>query len=152
MSKSFLKPIAVAVMLAVAPLSISNVQAAAVKVGSYVGIWSAKTSYAAGDLITLNDKTFLSLVAKNKNKNPNSNPKAWQVLGGVGATGLQGPIGAQGIQGLKGDAGLAGASGAGAGVLKVFDANHNVIGDFQGSAYYTGVFIDINGKTYGLDV
>ena len=71
MSNSFLKPVAIALMLAVAPLSISSAQAAAVKVGSYVGIWNAKTSYAAGDLITLNDKTFLSLVAKNKNKNPN---------------------------------------------------------------------------------
>jgi hypothetical protein len=44
MSNSFLKPVAIALMLAVAPLSISSAQAAAVKVGSYVGIWSAKTS------------------------------------------------------------------------------------------------------------
>jgi hypothetical protein len=111
MSNSILKPIAVALILAVAPLSISSAQAA-VKVGSYIGIWSAKTSYAAGDLITLNNKTFLSLVARNLNKNPDTNPASWQLLGGVGATGLQGPIGAQGIQGLKGDAGAAGINGS----------------------------------------
>jgi hypothetical protein len=114
MSNSILKPIAVAVILAVAPLSISSAQAA-VKVGSYIGIWSAKTSYAAGDLITLNNKTFLSLVARNLNKNPDTNPASWQLLGGVGAMGLQGPIGAQGLQGfqgLKGDAGAAGINGS----------------------------------------
>jgi hypothetical protein len=112
MSKSFLKPVAVAVMLAVAPLSISNVQAAAVKVGSYVGIWSAKTSYAAGDLITLNNKTFLSLVARNLNKNPDTSPASWQLLGGVGATGLQGPIGLQGVAGAVGRIGPQGVAGA----------------------------------------
>jgi hypothetical protein len=98
-------------MLAVAPLSISNVQAAPVKVGSYIGNWNAKTSYAAGDLITLDDKTFLSLVAKNKNKNPNSNPKAWQVLGGVGSTGVAGLAGPQGLQGAAG-IGFVGPTGA----------------------------------------
>jgi hypothetical protein len=229
-TSSLLKHIAITLILAAAQLSISTAQAA-VKVGSYVGTWKASAIYVAGDLITFSDKTFLSL-AKNKSKNPNSNPKVWQVLGGVGAdglgvigpqglqgiqgvagpigaTGIQGPIGLtgaigpkgdtglqgltgsagtngtngavgpkgdtgaqgpigltgpagangtagaqgiQGIQGIKGDTGLTGVSGAGAGVLKVFDANHNVIGDFHGSAYGTEVFIDINGKTYGLFV
>ncbi len=114
MSNSFLKPVAVALMLAVAPLSISNVQAAAVKVGSYVGIWIATTSYVAGDLVTYNNKTFLSLVATNKNKNPDKTPTAWQLLGGVGAMGLQGAIGltgATGAQGVKGDTGLTGSQG-----------------------------------------
>jgi hypothetical protein len=69
---------------------------AAVKVGSYFGNWSAKTTYSAGDLITYSNKTFLSLVVKNKNKNPNSNPKAWQLFGGI-STGAQGPQGPAGI-------------------------------------------------------
>jgi hypothetical protein len=158
---------------------------AVVKVGSYFGNWSAKTSYAAGDLITYSDKTFLSL-AKNKNKNPTKTPTAWQLLGGVGAgsigltgsQGLQGPkgdtgltgdtgaqgsigltgqagtngaVGAQGIQGIqgiKGDTGLTGASGTG--LLKVFDANHNVVGDYYRSS--REVLMTINGKFYTLVV
>ena len=99
---SLKKHITITLMLAVVALSISNVQAAPVKVGSYIGNWNAKTSYAAGDLITLNNKTFLSLVARNLNKNPDTSPASWQLLGGVGATGLQGPIGPQGVAGAVG--------------------------------------------------
>ncbi len=102
-------------MLVLAPLSISSAQAAAVKVGSYVGIWNAKTSYAAGDLITLNNKTFLSLVGRNLNKNPDTSPTSWQLLGGVGATGLQGPIGLTGGQGIPGKDGAPGINGKDAG-------------------------------------
>jgi hypothetical protein len=56
-------------------------------------------------------------LAKNKSKNPNSNPKVWQVLGGVGAdglAGLAGPAGNNGIDGgvgPKGDTGLQGSAG-----------------------------------------
>jgi hypothetical protein len=89
---------------------------AAIKVGAYFGNWSPETSYGAGDLITYSDKTFLSLVAKNKNKNPTKTPNAWQLLGGVGAgsIGLTGPAGASGIDGgvgAKGDVGLQGSIG-----------------------------------------
>lgn len=87
-----------------APLGFFTAQAA-VKVGSYVGTWKANISYSAGDLITFNDKTFLSLVSKNKNKNPNINPKLWQLIGGAGS------IGSQGISGSKGPNGLTGANG-----------------------------------------
>jgi hypothetical protein len=114
---------------------------AAVRVGSYFGNWSAKTTYGTGDLITYSDKTFLSLVANNKNKIPNSTPNAWQLLGGVGAQGIQGIQGMQGMQGIQG---LTGTGG-----LKVFDANHNVVGDFNDASR---VFMDINGKTYSLSV
>jgi hypothetical protein len=80
---SFLKSIAIIFTLALAfsPLTISTAQAA-VKIGSYVGNWKPSITYAGGDLITYSNKTFLSLVAKNKAKDPNSNPKAWQVFGG----------------------------------------------------------------------
>jgi hypothetical protein len=124
---SILKRFTIILTLAVAPLTISNAQAA-VKVGSYVGTWKASITYAAGDLITYSDKTFLSL-AKNKNKNPNFNPKVWQVLGGVGVDGVgligpqgiqgiqgvtatQGPIGLPGLQGVAGPIGLTGLDGA----------------------------------------
>lgn len=101
---------------------ITSTANAAVKVGSFVGTWKASITYAAGDLITYSNKTFLSLVAKNKNKNPDSNTKAWQVMGSVGgATGPRGPAGANGLTGPIGYTGPAGATGltgpAGAGVV-----------------------------------
>jgi hypothetical protein len=86
---------------------------AVVKVGAYFGNWSAKTTYGAGDLIKYSDKTFLSLVAKNKNKNPSSTPKAWQLLGGAGVAGVAGPIGPQGVAGPIGPQGVAGVVGGG---------------------------------------
>lgn len=112
MKLSLLKPITICLMLAITPLSISTAQAA-VKVGSYVGNWKASATYVAGDLITYSNKTFISLVAKNKAKNPNSNPKVWQVLGGVGAdgVGIIGPQGVVGNVGSQGSIGLTGATG-----------------------------------------
>jgi hypothetical protein len=118
MPNSLIKPITITLMLAVV-LTIFTVQAA-VKIGSYVGTWKSNVTYVAGDLITYSDKTFLSLVAKNKNKNPIKTPNAWQLLGGVGAgsigltgpQGAQGPKGDQGMQGVAGPAGLTGQTGA----------------------------------------
>jgi hypothetical protein len=54
------------------------------------------------------------LVAKNKAKDPTKNPKVWQVLGGVGATGVgvTGPQGIQGITGATGPIGPEGLTGA----------------------------------------
>ena len=110
MKPSFLKPIVIALVLAVAPLTISTAQAA-VKVGSYFGNWKPGITYAAGDLITYSNKTFLSLVAKNKAKDPTKNPRVWQVLGGVGADGVGGVTGPQGLPGVQGVAGAQGAAG-----------------------------------------
>ena len=114
-------------MLAVVPLTISTAQAA-VKLGSYVGIWKASTVYAAGDLITYSNKTFLSLVAKNKAKNPNSNPKAWQVLGGVGVAGT-GSFTYSNTCGVSGtDACKIGAVGPGGGWIFFVDYNDQYLG------------------------
>jgi hypothetical protein len=107
---SILKRLAIVLTLAIAPLSISTAQAA-VKVGSYIGTWKASITYAGGDLITYSNKTFISLVAKNKAKDPLKNPKVWQLLAGVGATGVDGAIGSQGGIGSKGDTGLQGPIG-----------------------------------------
>jgi hypothetical protein len=84
---------------------------AAVKVGSYFGNWSAKINYGAGDLITFNDKTFLSLIPRNLNKSPDTNPPFWQLLGGVGLQGVPGAIGATGPQGQVGAKGESGSQG-----------------------------------------
>jgi hypothetical protein len=107
---SLIKPITITLMLAVVTLSIFTVQAA-VKVGSYVGNWKPSITYAVGDLITYSNKTFISLVAKNKAKDPLKNPKVWQLLAGVGADGVDGAIGSQGDIGSKGDTGLQGPIG-----------------------------------------
>ncbi len=107
---------------------------AAVKLGSYYGGWTATVTYAAGDVVTFSNKTYLSLITANKNKKPDTATTAWQVLG-LGATGPQGPqgvagpkglkgdtgnigpIGPQGIQGVKGDRGATGPAGASGGAF-----------------------------------
>ena len=89
-----------------------NVQTAqaAIKLGSYYGGWTSTVTYAAGDVVTFSNKTYLSLIAANKNKNPGTATTAWQVLG-LGATGPQGRQGVAGPQGLKGDQGIQGPIG-----------------------------------------
>jgi hypothetical protein len=130
---------------------------AAVKVGSFVGTWKASITYAAGDLITYSNKTFLSLVAKNKNKNPDSNTKAWQVMGSVGgATGPRGPAGATGLTGPVGNTGLSGAIGltgpAGAGVVLRDCVQSDLTGPWifvvnkSNSAGVSVCFADFNGS------
>lgn len=80
------------------------------KLGSYYGKWAATATYAAGDVVTFNNITYLSLIAANKSKNPVKAIKAWQVLG-PGSIGPQGPQGLQGIVGVKGETGAIGLQG-----------------------------------------
>ena len=89
-----------------------NIQTAqaAVKLGSYYGKWASTVTYAAGDVVTFSNTTYLSLIPANKNKNPKTVVAAWQVLG-LGATGPQGPQGIAGPQGLRGIQGLTGLQG-----------------------------------------
>ncbi len=95
---------------------------AAVTINQYIGAWSATATYAAGNIVTYSNQTYLALAAVAKNKIPNVNPASWQLLGSnvtgpQGPQGLQGPAGAtgpggpQGIQGLQGAAGRNGTNG-----------------------------------------
>ena len=68
------------VILTCLTLSVETVQAA-VKLGSYYGGWVSTETYVAGDVITLSDKVYLSLVAANTNNNPETATTAWQLLG-----------------------------------------------------------------------
>ena len=114
MTNAFLRNVGLSAITCLC-LNVQTAQAA-VKLGSYYGAWTNTDTYAAGDVITFNNKTYLSLVAGNKNKNPSTVVTAWQVLGlgatgpqgSKGDTGLQGPIG---LTGLKGDTGLQGPIG-----------------------------------------
>ena len=108
MSNAFLRNIGLSAITCLC-LNVQTAQAA-VKLGSYYGAWRTTATYAAGDVITFNNKTYVSLVAANKNKNPSTVVTAWQVLG-LGTTGPQGPKGATGPQGPKGDAGAIGPQG-----------------------------------------
>ena len=75
----FLKGIGL-VILTCLTLSVETAQAA-VKLGSYYGGWVSTETYATGDVITLSDKVYLSLVAANTNNNPETATTAWQLLG-----------------------------------------------------------------------
>ena len=86
----------------------SAIANAAVNINSYIGAWSSTATYAAGNIITYNNQTYLALTAVTANKIPSTFPANWQLLGS-NTTGPQGP---QGIQGPAGPAGVAGAKGA----------------------------------------
>ncbi len=83
MCTAFLRNIALSALLCL----YFNVQTAqaAIKLGSYYGKWAATETYAAGDVVTFTNKTYLSLIAANKNKNPAKVIKAWQILGTDGS-------------------------------------------------------------------
>lgn len=118
MSNAFLRNVGLSAIICL----FLNVQMshAAVKLGSYYGAWTTTATYAAGDVVTFSNKTYVSLVAANKNKNPSTVVTAWQVLG-LGSTGPQGP---------RGLTGPAGPSGSGNSSLS---GNH--VGDMQ---YWNG--------------
>jgi len=84
-----------------------------VPISGYLGVWSSKTTYAAGEVATFNGASYIALV-KNIDVTPNSNSKDWAVLdapGLPGATGPAGPQGAKGATGLQGPVGPAGPPG-----------------------------------------
>lgn len=96
---------------------------------TYVGVWSSKTTYIAGEVATFNGSSYVAL-EKNVGIAPNSNIKDWAILdspglpgpvgpagpqgpkGPTGPQGQTGPAGPQGPQGVAGPAGPAGAKGA----------------------------------------
>ena len=91
--------------------AMSTAQAITVNINSYQGTWSSGTKYSAGNVITHNNQTFLSLVGSNQGKTPGTSGTAnyWQLLGSnvPGPQGPQGPAGAQGPQGIQGLTGAA---------------------------------------------
>ena len=86
----------------------STISNAAVTINSYIGAWSSTATYAAGNIVTYNNQTYLALTAVTANKIPSTFPANWQLLG----SNITGPQGPQGLQGPAGPAGAAGAKGA----------------------------------------
>ena len=99
MCTAFLRNIALSALLCL----YFNVQTAqaAIKLGSYYGKWTATETYAAGDVVTFTNKTYLSLIASNKSKNPAKIIKAWQVLGTDGSFNYAMICGASGKEACK---------------------------------------------------
>lgn len=93
------------------------------------GAYNPATNYAAGDTISFNGSSYLSLTDSNAGQTPGSSPTFWAVLasagtagtkgdtgsvgpaGPQGATGTQGPIGPQGPPGAQGSIGPSGPQG-----------------------------------------
>ena len=103
---------------------------AATPINLYQGTWDGSQTYQAGNEVTYNNQTFLSLVSRNKGRTPGlpGNESYWQIVGAniegpqgpqgpagpqgpTGATGPQGPVGLPGPQGLQGPQGLKGDTG-----------------------------------------
>jgi hypothetical protein len=78
---------------------------------TFLGAWSAATTYATGDAVSFNGSSYISLTNGNINNQPDSSPANWSLLAQAGATGATGPSGAQGATGAQGPTGAAGATG-----------------------------------------
>jgi hypothetical protein len=84
-----------------------------VAIKNFQGVWSAASSYTAGAVVTLNNASYIALVA-NRAASPSSNAADWAILdapGAKGATGATGPKGATGATGAKGATGATGPTG-----------------------------------------
>jgi len=97
-------------------VQIAPADAVTIAVNNYQGSWVGTTTYSAGNIVTYNNQTFLSLLASNLNKTPGVPASAtfWQLLGSnvAGPAGATGPSGPQGLAGPIGATGAVGAKGA----------------------------------------
>lgn len=71
---------------------------------SFKGAWSASTSYAAGDLVSIGGSAYVAISVNSNSLPANGNP-AWSLLAGKGDKGDTGDPGQQGLQGIQGPAG-----------------------------------------------
>ena len=101
-----------------------NAQAAqaVVKLGSYYGKWISTATYAAGDVVTFNNNTYVSLVAANRARNPSKALSAWEVFGTVAVGSASGGFNYSMTCGVSGkDACKVGAVGPGGGWIFFVD-------------------------------
>ncbi|HEY5999197.1 MAG TPA: hypothetical protein VI078_07835 [bacterium] len=81
---------------------------------TFLGAWSAGTTYAMGDAVGFAGSSFISLQNANVGNQPDLSPSFWALLAGqgsTGATGATGPTGPQGAQGTTGPTGATGVTG-----------------------------------------
>ena len=105
------KILSLVVLLAVGQLVTTSLEAAT-PINLYQGVWSSTATYQAGNTVTYNNQTFLSLVSRNQAVTPGAagSTAFWQLLG-ANIAGPQGPAGPTGAQGPQGPMGLTGAQG-----------------------------------------
>lgn len=78
---------------------------------SFLGAYSAGTTYAKGDAVSLNGSSYVSLADGNTGNAPDSSAQ-WAVLAQKGDPGATGPMGPMGMMGMMGPPGMPGATGA----------------------------------------
>ena len=77
--------------------------------------WNSSTSYLAGDAVSFNGSSYLSLMDSNTGNAPDTSPAYWDLIarqGDIGPTGATGPIGPTGAAGATGATGATGPMGA----------------------------------------
>jgi hypothetical protein len=82
-----------------------------VTINTFRATWSSSATYSAGNVVTYQGASYISLVSNNKNVTPSSSTSAWAILDPPGVTGASGPAGPQGPGGGPGAPGTAGAAG-----------------------------------------
>ncbi len=78
------------------------------------GAWTSTEPYAAGDGVSFEGSSYISLQAENITHQPDASPAYWDLLaqkGEVGPAGVDGAEGPQGIQGIQGPVGPSGPQG-----------------------------------------
>lgn len=73
--------------------------------------WDGETTYALGDVVSLNGSSYIALVSDNTGKSPDANPLSWAMLAQKGAQGEPGADGQPGLDGMDGSDGMDGAKG-----------------------------------------
>ncbi len=75
------------------------------------GAWDSNTTYAAGDAVSFNGSTYVSLTDGNTGNPPDTSPASWDLIAQKGDTGATGPMGPAGPKGPMGPTGATGAMG-----------------------------------------
>ncbi len=74
------------------------------------GSWSNSVVYGAGDTVSFNGTSYVSLISGNSGSEPDISPESWEAVALKGDTGLTGPQGPQGAQGTPGANGTSGSA------------------------------------------
>ena len=75
------------------------------------GAWDSGTAYAAGDAVSFNGSSYVSLTNSNTGNPPDASPAEWALIAQRGDTGATGPTGATGATGEQGPVGPPGPTG-----------------------------------------
>ena len=74
-------------------------------------LWNITTAYNAGDAVSFNGSSYISLASGNTGNEPDISASVWSVMAAQGAAGPAGVMGAPGATGPTGPTGTTGAVG-----------------------------------------